>query len=349
MNDQADIARPVSVYVVIPPRVLLLDVAGPLEVLRKANLEQNKVRFDVRYVGAAPTAISSIGLPVAGVEPLPQTLPDGALVIVSGTADAPLGNTKTDRLADVALENDIVAWLRRVILPGVRLVTICSGALLAARAGLLDGYSCTTHHQTICELEKLAPAARVHENRLFVEDGERLTSAGITAGIDLMLHIVAGLTDHATALAVARYLVVYLRRSGNDPQLSPWLEGRNHMNPVVHRAQDAIVHDPTADWSVERLAHIGGASPRNFSRLFNEYSGMTVTDYVNRLKISLAREMLLNSELDMENVATQAGFASARQFRRVWQRIYKEPPSRTRDRDAARTIADCVVAGRFRL
>ncbi|MFK0683030.1 helix-turn-helix domain-containing protein [Ochrobactrum sp. BD67] len=330
MSGQADIARIVPVYVVIPPRVLLLDVAGPLEVLRKANLEQNKVRFDVRYIGPAPTAISSIGLSVAGVEPLPEALPDGALVIVSGAADVPLGSAEADRSADAVLEKDIVLWLRRAVRPGVRLVTICSGALLAARAGLLDGYSCTTHHLTIDELERLAPAARVHENRLFVEDGERLTSAGITAGIDLMLHIVAGLTDHATALAVARYLVVYLRRSGNDPQLSPWLEGRNHLNPVVHRAQDAIAHDPAAEWSVERLANIGGASPRNFSRLFNEYAGMTVTDYVNRLKISLAREMLMNSELDIENVATKAGFASQRQFRRVWQRVYKEPPSRIR-------------------
>ncbi len=264
------------------------------------------------------------------MEPLPEALPHDALVIVSGAADIPLGNVEFDRNADTVLEKEIVLWLRRAVRPGVRLVTICSGALLAARAGLLDGYSCTTHHLTLGELERLAPAARVYENRLFVEDGERLTSAGITAGIDLMLHVVAGLTDHATALAVARYLVVYLRRSGNDPQLSPWLEGRNHMNPVVHRAQDAIAHDPAADWSVERLADIGGASPRNFSRLFNEYAGMTVTDYVNRLKISLAREMLLNSELDIENVAAQAGFASARQFRRVWQRIYKEPPSRIR-------------------
>ncbi|KAB2658657.1 helix-turn-helix domain-containing protein [Brucella tritici] len=330
MSDHADIVRIIPVYVVIPPRVLLLDVAGPLEVLRKANLEQHKVRFEVHYIGPAPTALSSIGLPVAGVESLPEALPHDALVIVSGASDIPLGNVEFDRTADAVLEKEIVLWLRRVVRPGVRLVTICSGALLAARAGLLDGYSCTTHHLTLGELERLAPAARVYENRLFVEDGERLTSAGITAGIDLMLHIVAGLTDHATALAVARYLVVYLRRSGNDPQLSPWLEGRNHMNPVVHRAQDAIAHDPAADWSVERLADIGGASPRNFSRLFNEYAGMTVTDYVNRLKISLAREMLLNSGLDIENVAAQAGFASARQFRRVWQRIYNEPPSRVR-------------------
>jgi transcriptional regulator GlxA family with amidase domain len=195
---------------------------------------------------------------------------------------------------------------------------------------LLEGYDCTTHHMAIDELHRLAPTARVLQNRLFVEDRGRLTSAGITAGIDLMLHILAEMAGHALALSVARYLVVYLRRSGGDPQLSPWLEGRNHMHPVVHRAQDVIAENPAANWSVDRLAEASGASPRNLSRLFNEHAGMSVTDYANRLKVSLAREMLLNSALDMENIAERAGFASTRQFRRVWERIYDAPPSRMR-------------------
>lgn len=321
--------KTIPVFVVIPPRVLLLDVAGPMEVLRKANREQEHVRFDVRYVGPSDAALSSIGLPVAGIAPLPETLPDDALVVISGSADEPLGGG-ADRKADAVLEGEIVTWLRRTIRPGMRLVSICSGALLAARAGLLDGRECTTHHLAIGELQALAPTAHVLQNRLFVEDGDRLTSAGITAGVDLMLHIVAELAGHAVALSVARYLVVYLRRSGGDPQLSPWLEGRNHMHPVVHRAQDAIAAAPASAWPVEKLADMSGASPRNLSRLFNEHAGMSVTDYVNRLRISLAREMLLNSGMDMESVAERAGFASARQFRRVWQRIYDAPPSRMR-------------------
>lgn len=319
----------IPVFVVIPPRVLLLDVAGPMEVLRKANQEQQRVRFDVRYIGAANSAQSSIGLPVTGIASLPDALPDDAMVVISGSADEPLGAV-ADRNADAPLEAAIVTWLRRTIRPGIKLVSICSGAMLAARAGLLEGYACTTHHLGMTALERLAPTAKVMQNRLFVEDGDRLTSAGITAGIDLMLHFVAGLCDHRVAMVVARYLVVYLRRSGGDPQLSPWLEGRNHMNPIVHRAQDAITADPACAWPVEKLAIQCGASPRNFSRLFNEHTGMSVTDYVNRLRIALAREMLLNSSLDLENVAEKAGFASARQFRRVWQRIYVTPPSHVR-------------------
>jgi len=209
-------------------------------------------------------------------------------------------------------------------------VTICSGALLAARAGLLDGHECTTHHASIAELKRLAPAAQVRENRLYVVDGERLTSAGITAGIDLMLHVVAQEAGHATALAVARYLLVYLRRGGSDPQLSPWLEGRNHIHPAIHRAQDAIAANPVDGWSVAALAKIAGTSPRNLSRLFGAHAGISVTDYVNRIKIALARELLTGSQLDMENVAERAGFTSARQFRRAWKRLYDTPPAQVR-------------------
>jgi len=330
MNQAADSVLTVQVFVVVPPRTLLLDVAGPIEVLRKANVEQKALQFEVSYIGPSDIVTSSIGLSVTNIAPLPQSLPDNALVVISGSADVPMGGAVTSREDDAILEEQIVEWLRRSIRPGIRLVSICSGALLAARAGLLDGYECTTHHMAIDELNRLAPSSHVLQNRLFVDDRDRLTSAGITAGIDLMLHIVAQMAGHALALSVARYLVVYLRRSGGDPQLSPWLEGRNHMHPVVHRAQDVIAENPATNWSVDRLAEASGASPRNLSRLFNEHAGMSVTDYANRLKVSLAREMLLNSALDMENIAERAGFASTRQFRRVWERIYDAPPSRMR-------------------
>jgi transcriptional regulator GlxA family with amidase domain len=321
--------------VVVPPRVLLLDIAGPLEVLRKANLEQAAVRFTVAYVGPHATAGSSIGLGLHAIAPLPEVLPLGALVVVPGATDEPLGPSPAPPQEDAAAEAAIVGWLAKTVRPGIRLVSICSGALLAGRAGLLDGHECTTHHATLAELVRMAPKAKVLENRLFVDDGERLTSAGITAGVDLMLHIVAQEAGHATALAVARYLVIYLRRSGADPQLSPWLEGRNHIHPAIHRAQDAIIADPACDWSVAALAGVAASSPRNLSRLFNEQAGMSVTDYVNRMRIALAHELVTASRLSMELVAERAGFASARQFRRAWNRFHALPPNRLRQGRAA--------------
>ena len=323
-------SRRIDVYVVLPPRTLLLDVAGPIEVLRRANLIQDMVRFHVRYVAPTRTLRTSIGLDVSGIEPLPRQMAKNAMVVIGGNADTLLDGSIAQP-ADAQHEAKIVDWLRTAIHPGHRLITICSGALLAARAGLLDDYTCTTHFLSCKELATLAPHARVLENRLYVEDRDRLSSAGVTAGIDLMLHVVAQLTDHACALAVARYLVVYLRRSGSDPQLSPWLEGRNHIHPSVHRVQDAIASDPARPWPARRLAQIAGTSPRHLSRLFQEHVGMHLADYRNRLRGALARELIGQTRLDMERVAERAGFASARQLRRVWQKLYSSPPRAARE------------------
>lgn len=341
----------VPVYVVLPPRTLLLDVAGPLDVLRWANIVQDRVRFDVRYVGAARSVISSIGLELAGIDPLPPAgaLPANAMVVIAGSVDvimpavydikrsdrprtsvSPRTGARVDRQVDDHDEETIVEWLRTSIQPDHLLVSICSGALLAARAGLLDGYTCTTHYVNCADLAVIAPRARVLENRLYVEDRQRLTSAGVTAGIDLMLHIVSRLVDHACALAAARYLVVYMRRGGADPQLSPWLEGRNHLHPAIHRVQDAVTADPARDWTLGSLARIAGASARHLSRLFNEHAGMSITDYRNRLRVALARELLGHTRLDMEHIAERAGFASPRQLRRAWRQFYATPPRQAR-------------------
>jgi len=149
-------------------------------------------------------------------------------------------------------ERVIVDWLKASVRPGHTVMTICSGALLAARAGILDGYSCTTHHAECGALAALAPRAKVLDNRLFVIDGERYTSAGVTAGLDLMLNVVSSLTGHACALAIARHLVLYLRRGGSRSTISPWLAGRNHLHPAAHRVQDAIIANPTEDWTLTR-------------------------------------------------------------------------------------------------
>ncbi len=325
-----DVQR-ISVYVVVPPRTLLLDIAGPLEVLRRANVVQDAVRFDVQYVGPSSTVQSSIGLTLARIAPLPDSMPANAMVMLAGDVDEvmPTGRAR-DRRGERWNADAIVKWLRRTIAPTHTIVTICSGALLAARAGLLDGYTCTTHHSDCAELVELAPKARVLENRLFVEDGRRLSSAGVTAGIDLMLHVISQAIDHSCAAAIARYLVVYLRRSGTDPQLSPWLEGRNHMHPAVHRLQDAMTADPTRAWTLRALAKIAGASERHLSRLFNEHTGMGISDYRARLRVALARELLGHTRLDMEHVAERAGFGSTRQLRRAWRKYHRTPPKDAR-------------------
>ncbi|HSX59269.1 MAG TPA: helix-turn-helix domain-containing protein [Tahibacter sp.] len=326
-------ARTIPVWAVVPPRCLLLDLAGPTEVLRRANLEQDELRFDLRYVAARRQLPSSSGLQLAALGALPARLPEDAVVLVSGSVDDVQFAPMPPRRDDEADEARIVDWLRATLRPSHQLLSICSGALLAARAGLLDGRACTTHFGLLDALRSLAPDARVCDNRLFVEDGNCWTSAGVTAGVDLLLHWLSRLAGPACTAAVARQLVIYLRRSGSDPQLSPWLEGRNHIHPAVHRAQDAVAAAPQQDWNLAALARQANTSPRHLSRLFNEHAGMSVPDYVNRLRVSLARELLQSTRLDMERVAERSGFASARQLRRAWARSNAAPPQQARHRD----------------
>ena len=327
-------SRSLDVWVVLPERVLLLDIAGPMEVLRRANVEQNAIRFNVHYIGSSARAMSSVGIPLGDIAALPASLPPGAMIVVPGSADKIAFADEVNQAAVRQDERAIVDWLRACVRPGHRVMTICSGALLAARAGLLDGYWCTTHHAECGALAALAPRAKVLENRLFVMDGERYTSAGVTAGLDLMLNVVSSLTGPACALAIARYLVLYLRREGADPQISPWLAGRNHLHPAVHRVQDAILANPAENWTLARLTKIANSSPRHLSRLFNEHAGMNITAYINSLRVALAHQLLISSRLGLERVAERAGFASSRQLRRAWRRSYDTPPAALRNSHA---------------
>lgn len=313
-----------AVYFILPPRTLLLDVAGPAEALTMANRYQREVRFELHYAGPSPQIKSSIGLTLSGISTLPESPGRNAMIVVSGAGSAPEDpDSQTARGA-------IVEWLRRIARPTQRLVFICSGALLAARAGLLAHRACTTNHDDCNELRRLAANAKVFDNRIYVADGNVYTSAGVTAGVDLMLHVISEIAGLLCAVAVARNMVVYLRRTGADPQLSPWLEGRNHIHPVVHRVQDATAADPAHHWTLEELAAVAHASPRHLARLFQRHTGTTPMAYINCLRMALARQLLTNSQLTLDQVAERAGFGSSRHLRRIWRQYSATPPSRWR-------------------
>ncbi|MCG3118688.1 MAG: HTH-type transcriptional regulator CdhR [bacterium] len=312
------------VYFILPPRTLLLDVAGPAEALNMANRYQNEVRFELHYAGPSAQIKSSIGLTLSNISTLPESLARNAMIVVSGA-----GGVTEDPPSEAA-RNEIVEWLRRIVRPTHRLVFICSGALLAARAGLLEHRACTTHHDDCEKLRQLATNARVLDNRIYVADGNVYTSAGVTAGVDLLLQVISEIAGPLCAVAVARNMVVYQRRTGADPQLSPWLEGRNHIHPVVHRVQDATAADPARHWTLDDLATVAHASPRHLTRLFQLHTGTTPLTYINRLRIALVRQLLANSQLSLEQVAERAGFGSSRHLRRIWRQYSATPPSRWR-------------------
>jgi transcriptional regulator GlxA family with amidase domain len=316
--------------------VLALDLTGPAEALRFANrLQEQETRrplFDLRYVSAEPRIEMSIGLGLAGFEALPERIEPDAVVMLIGCAGS--DDDFSSRGAKAT-----IAWLKRHVSPQHRLLCICTGSLLAGHAGLLDGRQCTTHHAHCDDLRRIAPRAEVLENRIFVQDANAYTSAGVTAGIDLTLHLVAQVAGHPFAATIARMMVVYMRRAGTDPQLSPWLAHRNHLHPAVHRVQDAIVADPAKDWSNAQLAQIACTSERHLTRLFREHTGTGVVDYLHRIRVALARDLLRQSQLDMERIAERAGFHSSRQLRRVWKKFEGMPPSLSRAGGTSGTAA----------
>jgi transcriptional regulator GlxA family with amidase domain len=305
------------VWFVVTPNVLLLDYAGAAEAMRMAAEMGGKL---VVHTCAPVVQVgTSLGIELAGLEPLPATLPENSLVVLAGNAD------EAHDMATPAARA-VVRWLRTVPRTDTRIASICSGALLLAQAGLLDGRRCTTHHAVIDLLKAAAPGALVEEDRIFVDDDPVLTSAGITTGIDLALHLIERHAGAELAARVARRLVVYLRRDGNDPQLSPWLSHRNHMHPAVHKAQDVIAADPTRAWSVAELATLVHTSARHLSRLFAEHADIGVLAYQQLLRVARAKELLAGTPLSVERVAEQCGFASARDFRRVWKKFSDRAP-----------------------
>jgi transcriptional regulator GlxA family with amidase domain len=315
-----------EVVFVVLSNVVLLDVAGPADAFRAAN---NRVpgSYRLRFVAPQPQVTAAVGLSFSGLEPLPARFAPGTLLLLTGLAGSGVdaGEPATRR---------VIEWLRSCARPEL-LLCVCAGSVLAAHAGLLAGHECTTHHAHLAELRSVEPHARVLENRVFVEDGAVFTSAGVTAGLDLALHVIGQQLGPRVAADIARDLVVYRRRAGADPALSPWVMHRNHLHPAVHRVQDAVARDPAARWSAAELSAVACTSPRNLARLFAEHAHCSPLDYVQLIRFALARELVTQSRLDLERVATRAGFHSAQHLRRVWSRWETRPPSAFREPHAA--------------
>jgi transcriptional regulator GlxA family with amidase domain len=308
-----------EVYFLVLPQLVLLDLAGPAEAFRLAN-RRVPDSYRMHFIAPTRSVHSAIGLQLGSLEPLPTKLPEDAIVVLPGVSGEAVD------FDDPSIQR-VIAWLESGVTSPTLLLCVCAGSVIAGKAGLLAGRECTSHHSHIEELRRIAPDARVLDNRIFVEDGSVLSSAGVTAGLDLALHVVGTQLGPRIAADVARDLVVYLRRSGTDPALSPWVQHRNHLHPAVHRVQDAVTRKPAASWTSNELSAVACTSPRNLARLFAEHAHCSPLDYVQLIRFAFAKELVGQSKLDLERIAARAGFRSAQQLRRVWARWEPRTPS----------------------
>jgi transcriptional regulator GlxA family with amidase domain len=294
------------VVFVLVPRVHLLDLAGPAQVFSEADEFGHPYRL--HFVAEQPVVVSAQGLPLQAETTWPD-LDAEDLVIVPGWRSHEL--REGPRLSQ---EN-----LHRLVAHhdgGGTVASVCAGADALGRAGLLNGRRCTTHHELQDELARRYPRAGVVRDVLYVVDGRVVTSAGIASGIDLALHLVAGRHGPAVAAAVARSMVVFARRNGDEQQASAMLRHRAHLSDAVHRVQDLIDARFTEPLPLPELAATVGVSERTLTRRFHEATGLTPLRYQQELRLERA-EHLIGHGTGQDAAARAVGFTDARMLRRL--------------------------------
>jgi len=333
-----------TVLIVLFDGVQALDVTGPLEVFDGAN-EWRTHRgggpvYDIRTASLGSTVIrTSSGLRLAPDEDLRGYPPGaGGSNGAAGSNGAGRGNGAPSVLIVPGGEGsrrtdpELVAWLRAHGPAAQRLVSVCTGAFLLAEAGLLDGRKVTTHWAYCATLAARFPGLVVDPDPIFIRDGNVATSAGVTAGIDLALALVEDDLGRGAALDIARQLVVFLRRPGNQAQFSAQLAGQLASREPLRDVQQWIADHPAADLSVQALASQASLSPRQFARAFAAEVGMPPGRYVDRVRLETARRRLEDTADGVEQTARSCGYGTPEAMRRAFVRALGVSPGEYRRR-----------------
>ena len=325
------------VLVLAAAPVQLLDIAGPAEVLAQAN-RLHAAERNGHAAGSVPP-LYDVHLFIAGIGGGPNT-----------SAGFLLGSTVTERalLAGPAFDTVIVAGgegarcragdpslqrtVRHVAAGARRVAGVCTGAFILAAAGLLDGRTVTTHWRWCADLARLHPRLRVDPDPIYVRDGHVWTSAGITAGMDLTLALVEEDHGHALALAVARELVLYLRRPGDQKQFSTVLSAQTGPSARLGGLLAWMAGNLDQPLPVEALAARACLSPRQFARVFHEETGTTPARLVERLRVEAARRRLETGRAGLAAVAAACGFQTEETMRRCFLRQVGASPGEYRNR-----------------
>ncbi|MFF6994654.1 GlxA family transcriptional regulator [Streptomyces sp. NPDC008313] len=312
-----DVTR--TVLVVLFDDVQSLDVTGPVEVFNGAELRAaGTYRIRTASLDGSPVRTSS-GLRLAPDHALADAPAPHTLIVPGGRGTRDLA----PRLVD---------WLRVHGPRAERLVSVCTGALALARAGLLDGRRATTHWAYCDKLARDHPEIEVDADPIYIRDGQVSTSAGVTSGIDLSLALVEEDLGREAALAIARHLVVFLLRPGNQAQFSAQLAAQTAQREPLREVQLWITEHPGDDLSVESLACRARLSPRHFARAFQAETGMTPGRYVDRVRLEHARRLLEDTADGVEVISRASGYGTPEAMRRAFVRTLGSSPAEYRRR-----------------
>jgi transcriptional regulator GlxA family with amidase domain len=324
-------ARPSQGGEVTPRRIVFvifdgfqsLDLAGPYEVFQQASRLTGGYQCEI-VAPAAGAVTAGSGLAVHADVGIAGADPTGidTLVVAGGGVGMDLARH------DAAL----VGWIAAAGARARRVTSVCTGVFLLAAAGLVAGRRVTTHWQCEHELRREHPDVRVDCDPIFIRDGRVWTSAGVTAGMDLALALVEDDAGRAVAHAVARELVMFLRRPGSQSQFSVPLWSAQPGSDPIRTVVSAIHADPGAEHGLTELACRAGLSPRHFQRRFTAETGTSPAAYVERVRIEAAQRALAESDDPVEAIARRCGFGTAETLRRAFHRQARVAPSDYRDR-----------------
>ncbi|MBM7784999.1 GlxA family transcriptional regulator [Tenggerimyces flavus] len=308
---------PRAVTFVIFEQYQTLDLTGPFEVLRRAG-------YPCRIVAPVAGPVhSNMGLAVYADYGIAEADPrdTDTLLVVGGGG-----------VRDAMRDRDLVAWIVAAAASADRVTSVCTGAFLLAEAGLLDGLRVTTHWRQGERLARDYPAVRVDCEPIFIQDGRVWTSAGVTAGMDLALALVELDLGREAALEVARELVMFLRRPGNQSQFSVPLWSAQPSSEPLRAVVDAIHANPGGRHGISDLADLAGMSSRHLQRRFTREVGVPPASYVERVRIEAAQRALAERDDPVESIARHYGFGTAETLRRAFHRLVGIAPSDYRDR-----------------
>ncbi|GGA84107.1 GlxA family transcriptional regulator [Puia dinghuensis] len=295
----------------VPPGVHLLDMSGPSQAFLAAG--QMLAGYPIEHCSFRESIIDSTGLRVCGLAHYSAVkLQAGDFLFLPGYSSRLLTAGE-----DQKEWQGVYAWLQREAEKGVRLCSVCTGAFILARAGLLTGRPCTTHWSLIPLLRKEFPAIDVREDVLFTEDENIYTSAGISSGIDLALYLLEEDQGPLLAHKVARELVVYFRRSDRHSQESVYLNYRNHLHRGIHELQDWLIANLDTRATIDQMAAMVNMSSRNLTRTFKVQTGISINRYITLLRLELATSLRYSPGITMREIASRCGFANERQLQRI--------------------------------
>lgn len=304
-----------------------LDLVGPMEVFKIASAARPRGQAPYDVIFASPaggTVVSNSGLQFAGTTALADLPAAIDTIVVAGGSDDGVGAAMAD--------TDLLAWLKKRAKNTRRVASVCSGAFVLAAAGFLDGRRATTHWNACATLKEMRPAIELEPDAIFVAEPPFYTSAGVTAGIDLCLSFVEADYGAATALAVARHLVLFMRRPGGQTQFSPGLNVQSAATPKLRALVSDISSEPTGDLSLPALASRAGMAERTFSRLFHKETGITPVAFVETARINRAKALLETSDWPLARIAERSGFGSLDGLHRAFQKRVGTTPGAYRAR-----------------